>query len=158
MTVFSLSYKPLIGTNSLILTLVYPPLHVDRPWCRKGAQFEHAWFFGSQSEYVTDGVHLDVLLPNFIISFENLESDFKCMTTLLGLPANLKHKNPSVLVEGEFETDSCSPCSFLVRSLKRSSLSSKLRYTVVFLYTGTTLLVASLHRPSMFNEFQSENR
>ena len=61
-----------------------------------------AWFFASQSVYVTDGVDLDVLLPNFIISFENLESDFECMATLLGRSVKLEHKNPSILVEREF--------------------------------------------------------
>ena len=77
--------------------------HVDRPWCRVRGEFEKAWLFESQSEYVTDGVHLDVLLPNFVVSFENLQSDFECMTTLLGLPAKLGHDNPSVLVQGSFQ-------------------------------------------------------
>ncbi|CAM9621513.1 unnamed protein product, partial [Ectocarpus fasciculatus] len=70
-------------------------LEMLRPDLRRGAEFEHAWFFEPQSEYVTDGVHLDVLLPNFIISFENLQSDFECMAALLGLSVNLQHRNPS---------------------------------------------------------------
>lgn len=91
-----------MGAGSWFLSWVYPPLHVDRPWCRVGAEFEYAWYFEPQSGYVTDGVHLDVLLPNFIISFENLQSDFECMATLLDLSVNLGHRNPSISVQGDF--------------------------------------------------------
>lgn len=91
-----------MGVGSWFLSWVYPLLHVDRPWCRRSAEFAQAWFFEPQSEYVTDGVHPDVLLPNFIISFENLESDFECMATLLGLSVNLGHHNPSTSVQGDF--------------------------------------------------------
>jgi len=66
-------------------------------------EFEIAWLLQPQSEYVTDGDNLDVLLPNFIISFENLESDFGCMASLLGLSASLGRKNPSLSVEGELQ-------------------------------------------------------
>lgn len=82
----------------------YPPFHAHLPWYSTGGEFYWAWFLQPQSEFATDGVHLDVLLPNFIISFENLQSDFKCMATLLGLSAKLGHKNPSRSVEGEWFT------------------------------------------------------
>lgn len=66
-----------------------------------GGEFETAEWFESQSEYVTDGMDMDEILPNYIISFENLESDFECLTTLLGLSVKLPHKNPSISVAGE---------------------------------------------------------
>lgn len=91
-----------MGAGSWFLSWVYISLHVDRPWCRTGAEFEMAGFYEPQSEYITDGVHLDVLLPNFIMSFENIQSDFECMATLLGLSVNLEHRNPSVVVKGNF--------------------------------------------------------
>eukprot|EP00903_Cladosiphon_okamuranus_P011536 g10862.t1 len=85
----------------ILLGLQALPPGLSRHLSEWGAEFEASWWFGSQSEYVTDGEDLNKLLPNFIIRFENLESDFDCMTTLLGLPVDLGHRNPSIAVEGK---------------------------------------------------------
>lgn len=72
-----------------------------------GEEFTAAWYFASQSEYVTDGINLEVRLPNYIISFENLESDFNCMVSLLDISVELRHMNPTILDEGNV-----SSCAF----------------------------------------------
>lgn len=67
----------------------------------KGAPFEKAYWMEAQSEYITDGVDLDTILPNFIIKFESYAGDFACLASILGTDSGIQHLNPTSIDSGE---------------------------------------------------------